>query len=139
MSKVRAIRSLIRASGVVNPGQIVDLDAEELKDALKAGAVIQLEQSVPEPQLDEPDVPDADDVDETIELTDDQVEGIIEELVLIDKVSYELANALIDNGFVSLAHVANAEVKDLVPIPGIGEATAVKIIASANTLVGAKG
>ncbi len=73
--------------------------------------------------------------EETNTFTLEEKEDAVEKLIEITGINNELADLLFENGFTSVALVAEAKVKDLVALPGIGNKSAPKIIESAQDIL----
>lgn len=136
--QIRLIKSVKLDTRWLMPGVIVDTDKGEMTDEIAADlikdkAAVEIgEEGQPVP----PPAPEVEEPEEDEEVDEEEEEFTpADELCQIDGVNNELANALVEAGYLSLEDVATADPKDLVKISGIGKKISVSIVESASELL----
>lgn len=128
--KVQCLRTIKSGGAWRNPGTKLDLDEETAK------ALYAITNPSPVIQVLS-DVDWAEEVEEVEETSDSDSEAkaiAIEEMLLVESLTEEWAEALYGLGITSLEDLQQASVDQLTPIKGIGKATAKDIIDEANEL-----
>lgn len=120
MTSVRLLKSVKNDSGWHKPGAIVDLDSKEAADLIKRKAAVSM---------------DSVENSTSIPVKDHEA---IEALIEINGVDDVLAEELIKIGLDSVAKVFSASLEVLTQIRGIGDASAKKIVISAQEILGSK-
>lgn len=115
---IRLLRSVKHDGVWHDPGARLPMDDRQARTLIRKKAAESME-----------DISSPEDIDE------EEVSDAVEALMEIDGVNDELANRLIEAGFVTVEDVANADPDDLKKIKGIGKRTVVEIQESADDLV----
>lgn len=119
--RIRILKSVKHDSSWIEPGTIMDMEDKNARRLILNKAAEELTDSI----VDENDD----------EVSDNELKVIVDKLIEIDGVNNELAYRLVEAGYGDLESIANAEVKELVKIKGIGAKNAKIIIDSAEELL----
>lgn len=126
--RIRMLTSVKDGSGWIQPGAVRDISDEEANRLIRLRAAEPVK--VPTPSEDPEIVADEDE-----EYSEEELIAISDSLKEIDGVNEEISYRLIEEGFVSVESIVDAEPEDLIKIKGVGKRNVGKIQESAADIV----